>query len=220
MGMLRVSPPARCLRPRSSRLVPSSVHPVPAWGRRRPGRSGPTRDRQDAVGFAERDGSGGAQRGVIQAAEEHFHVLAARPLLADGFQQPRGLGGVGDRAAVDGLSDVGGLPLDLAERAGGQQLALDGVPERVGEHGALAAAGRRGGRPPSSRRRRRSGRRGRYRGLPARPPAGRFRDPLECAGDPRGDGPGGAAGLNAWPNKARRRSSGSGGWGGAGSARG
>ena len=32
MGMLRVAPAARCFRPRSSRLAPSSVHPVPAWG--------------------------------------------------------------------------------------------------------------------------------------------------------------------------------------------
>ena len=190
MGMLRVSPAARCFRPRSSRLAPSSVQPVPAQGVEaarsiRPHPAGG----QDAVGFAERDGFGGAQRGVVQAAEERFHVLPARALPPDGLQEQRGLGGVGDGAAVDGLGDVGGFPLDLAEGAGGQQPAFDGVPERVGEHGPLAAGGGRGG------------------GLAVQPPGagvqdaadgvrffqrghwqGRFRDPGQCARDVGGDG--------------------------------
>src|ERR1019366_9991181 len=60
-------------------------------------------------------------------------------------QEPPGLGRVGDRTAVDGLGNLGGFPLDLAEGVGGQQPAFDGVAERVGEDGALAAGGRRGG---------------------------------------------------------------------------
>ena len=197
MGMLRVSPAARCLRPRSSRLAPSSVHPVPArgWEAARSIRPHPAVG-QDAVGFAQRDGFGGAQGGVVQAAEERFHVLPARALPADGFQEQRGLGGVGDRAAVDGLGDLGGFPLDLAEGVGGQQPAFDGVAERVGEHGPLAAGGGRGG------------------GLAVQPPGagvqdgadgvglfqrrhrqGRFRDPVQCAGDVGGDGLAGGGGV-------------------------
>jgi hypothetical protein len=61
---------------------------------------------QDAVGFAQRDRLGGAQSGVVQAAEEHFHVLTAPSLSPDGFQESPGLGGVGNRAVVDGLGDL------------------------------------------------------------------------------------------------------------------
>ena len=125
-------------------------------------------------------------------------MLPARALPADGLQEQRSLGRIGDGAAVDGLGDLGSFPLDLAKGAGGQQPAFDGVPERVGEHGPLAAGGGRGG------------------GLAVQPPGagvqdaadgvrfvqrghgqGRFRDPGQRAGC-RGDGPAGGGGVNAW----------------------
>jgi len=148
MGMLRVSPAARCFQATflAAGAVVGPAGPGVGSGGGQVDPAPPGR-RQDAVGFAERDGFGGAQRGVVQAAEERFHVLPARALPPDGVQQPCGLGGVGDGAAVDGLGDVGGFPLDLAEGAGGQQPAFDGVAERVGEHGPLAAGGGRGGGP-------------------------------------------------------------------------
>ena len=86
MGMLRVSPGARCLRPRSSRLAPSSVQPVPTqgWDAARSILPHPKVGRTP-VGFAQGDRLGGAQGRVVQAAEERFHVLAARALPADSF---------------------------------------------------------------------------------------------------------------------------------------
>ncbi len=41
---------------------------------------------QDAASVAEGGGFGGPQRGVVQAAEERVHVLAARSLGAGGSQ--------------------------------------------------------------------------------------------------------------------------------------
>jgi hypothetical protein len=80
----------------------------------------PPAGRQDAVGFAQRDRLGGPQRRVVEAAEERFHVLAGRALSPDSFPEHPGLGGAGDRAAVDGLGDLGGFLLDPAEGVGGQ----------------------------------------------------------------------------------------------------
>src|ERR1035441_10342454 len=126
MGMLRVSSAARCLRPRSSRLAAAAAPPAPARGGRAvleaafltagavigpPGAGvglggcqvdpAPPTSGEDAVGFAQGDRLGGAQRRVVQAAEERFHVLAARPLSPDRFQERAGLGGAGDGPAVD-----------------------------------------------------------------------------------------------------------------------
>ncbi len=57
-------------------------------------------------------------------------IAASRALSPDSFQESPGLGGIGDRASVDGLGDLRGFPLDLAEWVGGQQPAFDGVAER------------------------------------------------------------------------------------------
>ena len=174
MGMLRVSSGGAVLEaaffPAGAVVGPfgsgaglggGQVDPAPAAGR------------QHAVGFAQGDRLGGAQRGVVQAAEERLQVLAARALSPDGRQEPAGLGRVCDRAAVDGLGDRGGLPLDPVEGVGGQQPQFDGVAEGVGEHGPLAAGGGRGGglavQPPGAGVQ--DGADG-GRGLPARPPAG------------------------------------------------
>ena len=98
MGMDRVSCWARCLRPRAWRAVPSSVQ-----SRAGAGRGGgqvdpaPAAGGQEAVGSRSIDGFGGAQGGVVQAAEEGFQVLAAGAVRADGGEQGAGLGGAGDR---------------------------------------------------------------------------------------------------------------------------
>jgi len=47
---------------------------------------------------------------------------------------------VGGRAAVDGLHDLGGLPLDLLAGSGGQQPTPGSTAEPVDEHGPLATA--------------------------------------------------------------------------------
>ena len=211
MGMLRVSPAARCLRPRSSRLAPSSVHPVPAWGAEaaRSIRPHPAAG-QDAVGFAEGDGFGGAQGGVVQAAEERFHMLPARALRADGLEEQRSLGGVGDAAAVDGLSDLGGFPLDLAERAGGQQPGSTAYPSALANTARLrrvvvAAAGL-----PSSRRAQAFNAADGVRLFQRGHRQGRFRDPGERARDVRGDGLAGGGGVERVVEQGRRRTAGSG----------
>ena len=184
MGMLRVSP-ARCLRPRSSRLAPSLVQPVPAQGVEG-GQvdPAPPGGGQDAVGFAEGDGFGGAQGGVVQAAEERFHVLPARALPADGREEQRSLGGVGDGAAVDGLGDVGSFPLDLPRGLAVSSRRSTAYPSALANTARLrrvvvAAAGL-----PSSRRAR-SGRRGRCPVLPARPPAATLSRSGQRAGNVR-----------------------------------
>ena len=92
---------------------------MPAQGREAAVDLAPPTFREDTVGVAQRDRLGGPQRRIVEAAEERFHVLAARALPPDGFKEPGGLGGVGDRAAVNGPADIGGFPLDLAEGLAG-----------------------------------------------------------------------------------------------------
>ena len=118
------------------------------------------------------------------------------PCPRTAFRSRAGLGGAGDRAAVDGLGDRRGFPLDLVEGVGGQQPAFDGVAERVGEHGPLAAGGRRGGglavQPPGAGVQ--DGADG-VRVFQRRHRQGRLRDPVQRPGDLRGDGLAGAGGV-------------------------
>ena len=164
--------------------------------RRRPGRSCPSRGREHAVGFAQGDRFGGAQGRVVEAAEEGFLPLAARALSPDGFQQRPGLGRAGDRPAVDGLSDLGGFPLDPVEGTGGEQPQFHGVAERVGEHRPLAAGGGRGGglavQPPRARAQ--DGADGSWV-FQRRDRQGCLRDPVQRPGDLLGGGPAGAGGV-------------------------
>jgi hypothetical protein len=58
---------------------------------------------------------------------------AAVAEAADSGEQASDLGGAGDHAAVDGLGDGGGLPLDAVDRVGVQVPQFDGcqrVPAR------------------------------------------------------------------------------------------
>lgn len=111
-----------------------------AWSRRG-GPLGPDAGQEAARSIRPTAGvrppTGGAWRST---GSRRTHAYAHRAGTAGvRLQQPTALAG----ASVDGLGDLGGLPLDLAKGTGGQQPSFDGVAERVGEHGTLAAGGRR-----------------------------------------------------------------------------
>jgi len=89
--------------------------------------------------------------GVVQEGVEGFQVLAAVAEAADGCEQAADLGRVGDHAAVNGLGDGGGLPLDPVDRVGVQQPQLDRIAGGVVEHGSLAPLGGGSGRLPGDR---------------------------------------------------------------------
>jgi len=91
----------------------------------------PSAGGQVAVGFPQRHHLGWAQGGVVEAPEERLQVLTARALCPDHGEQRLGLSRAGDDAAVDGLGDLGGFPLDPFHRVGAQQPLLDGIAERV-----------------------------------------------------------------------------------------
>ena len=56
-------------------------------------------------------------------------MLAAGALSPDSLQEPAGLGGADDRAAVNGLGDRRGFSLDPVEGVSRQQPEFDGVAE-------------------------------------------------------------------------------------------
>jgi hypothetical protein len=122
---------------RPSRLVPA---PGSTWSRRGAGGSqvDPAHSRSPAAqgrrGAAWRPPTDAAWRSTgSRRTHPYAHragTAGVRPSAADGL----------GRRAVDGLRDLGGLLLDLAEGTGGQQPSSDGVADCVGEHGTLAAA--------------------------------------------------------------------------------
>ena len=142
MGIERISPAARCLRPRTWRAVPWSVQSRPARGLGADQVDpSPAAGRQVAVRFAQDDGFRRPQRGVVEAPAERLKMLPAGALGADGGQQHAGLGGAGHDAAVDGFGDLGGFPLDAVDRVDIQQPLFDGVANRVVKHRAFAPLG-------------------------------------------------------------------------------
>jgi len=136
MGTTRMVPPGRCLRPRGSNGVPVLVQAASARG------AGGGEDdraaaacREDEVGAAQGDGFFGAQRRVVQAAEERGQL---RPDPGDLGQDRPDLRRAGDSSRADGHDGFRRAPAHQADGIGGQQPELDGIAQGAVEHCPLA----------------------------------------------------------------------------------
>jgi hypothetical protein len=117
MGTTRMVPSGRCLRPRGSCGVPVLVQAVPVRGQAAVRMIVPPVCREDEVVAAQGDGFFGAQRRVVQAAEERGQF---RPDAPDLGQDRPHLCRAGDGDRIDGDGGLGRAPLHLLDRVSGQ----------------------------------------------------------------------------------------------------